>query len=123
MKKPRKYLFISLFFLLLTSCSMTTYSWYTLSDKSMRVSTGMTKDLVLKAIGDPDLRSFNNDKEQWEYRQLVGAYAAIDCMIIYFENGKVVSMESFSKPKYPDLCPPGVVITPAQVDTQKTGTK
>ena len=108
MKKTYKILFLSLFLVILSSCSILKESML-LSDKAMRINKGMTTSEVVRAVGKPDLRSFDGDFEEWEFQQYSGASPVIDYMIVYFENGRVVSLESFSKQKYPGYCPPPVV--------------
>lgn len=73
----------------------------------MLVTNGMTRKEVIKTIGTPNLRSFDRNMEQWEYKQLNSSSSTIEFMMVYFEDGKVVRLESFSRPKLPEICPPG----------------
>lgn len=107
MKRSHKLLFLCMLMITFVSCStLNKYRWYSLSEKSLLVNEGMTKNEVIQTIGGPDLRSFNNDQEQWEYQQY--NTTTISFMILYFENGKVVGMESFTRPKMPQICPPAI---------------
>ncbi|MBQ9668863.1 MAG: outer membrane protein assembly factor BamE [Prevotella sp.] len=76
----------------------------TMSERSARIEQGMTKDEVQKALGKPDYRRFDRDREQWEYRQhlLNGDH---DVMLVDFEDGRVVSLDSFYEhhPQLPEI--------------------
>lgn len=122
MKKTYKILFLSLFLVILSSCSILKESML-LSDKAMRINKGMTTSEVVRAVGKPDLRSFDGDFEEWEFQQYIGASPVIDYMIVYFENGRVISMESFSKQKHPAYCPPPVVAPVANSNASITISK
>ncbi|MGL4331849.1 MAG: hypothetical protein ACRCSR_03470 [Bacteroidales bacterium] len=122
MKKTYKILLLCFFLVILSSCSILKETML-LSDKAMRINEGMTTSEVVKAVGKPDLRSFNDGFEEWEFQQYSGASPIIDYMIVYFENGRVVSMESFSKQKYPAYCPPPVVAPATNSNTSITISK
>ena len=61
------------------------------------VEIGMTKDMVLAAIGKPYETVLTGDKEKWAYAVLVernqGALYPKYIYFVYFTNGKVVRIE------------------------------
>ncbi len=61
------------------------------------VEIGMTKDMVLAAIGKPYETVLTGDKEKWAYAVIIeggqGAIYPKYVYFVYFTNGKVVRIE------------------------------
>lgn len=100
MKKLYPFLSIGLLVLFLSSC----YTTGALRQKTMKISSGMTKADVLRILGTPGKRSFRGASEAWQYRS-IGTWSEHDLHIIWFGNDKVVghttesSLYSFAKYK------------------------
>lgn len=62
-----------------------------------QVHAGMTTEEVSRILGQPDYRRFNRDMEEWEYRKWLSGSDAV--VIVSFEDGRVISMDSFERPQ------------------------
>lgn len=77
----------------LTSCSSLFYDLR--SDVLQNIQKGMSKQEVSKLLGEPQFRRFDRDFDEWEYSKCISGngYTTI---IVSFEDGKVVGMDSFA---------------------------
>ncbi|MDY3943131.1 MAG: hypothetical protein SOY99_02735 [Alloprevotella sp.] len=77
----------------LTACS----TLYVSESKTIsKISYGMTpKEVEHLLDGRPDYRRFDRDNEQWEY------HWTRTIIVIDFENGRVVRLNTFPKPPAP----------------------
>lgn len=75
-----------------------------------QVHAGMTAEEVGRILGQPDYRRFNRDVEEWEYRKWLSGSDAV--VIVSFEDGRVVSMDSFERPQAVQPTVPPVVQVP-----------
>ncbi|WP_294590858.1 DUF4476 domain-containing protein [uncultured Bacteroides sp.] len=77
----------------LTSCSSLFYDLR--SDVLQDIQKGMSKQEVSKLLGEPQFRRFDRDFDEWEYSKCISGngYTTI---IVSFEDGKVVGMDSFA---------------------------
>ncbi len=61
------------------------------------VEIGMTKDMVLAAIGKPYKTALTGDEEKWTYAVIMergqGSLYPVYVYFVYFTNGKVVRIE------------------------------
>ena len=74
----------------------------TVKDKVNRIQQNMTMEEVRQLMGKADFRRFEQNTETWEYRtHLINE--DYDVVNIEFQNGRVVSMDSYREihPKYP----------------------
>lgn len=107
-----KFAIIGLLLSGLSACSLRTY----VQDKQVlnEVRPGMNAEEVSSVLGKPDYRRFNQNLEEWEYRKWLSGSDAV--VIVSFENGRVVSMDSFEHPQPPQIpvapAPPVVVPEP-----------
>jgi outer membrane protein assembly factor BamE (lipoprotein component of BamABCDE complex) len=97
MEKIKKLLILVIVTVTMISCGTT----YTLSEKNLlKIQPGMSKENVSNVLGHPNLRRFDTSVEEWEY-----VYSPIlgddKIIIVKFQNGKVVGMDSFLKPTSP----------------------
>ena len=88
----------------LASCSTT---YVVKRDILADVQPGMTQEEVRKTFGKPDYRRFGRGLEEWEYNKWISGSEGV--IVVGFENGKVVSMDSFQKPQTAVPTPPVVV--------------
>ncbi len=88
----------------LASCSTT---YVVKRDILADVQPGMTQEEVRKTFGKPDYRRFGHGLEEWEYNKWISGSEGV--IVVGFENGKVVSMDSFQKPQTAVPTPPVVV--------------
>lgn len=99
--------------LLLMGFSACSQGTYVLSTKVLnKIHPGMSGKEVCSVMGDPDFRRFNQNVEEWEYRKWLSGRDAV--VIVSFENGCVVAMDSFEYPNVPQapVAPvPPVVVT------------
>ncbi|MEG1587563.1 MAG: DUF4476 domain-containing protein [Bacteroidales bacterium] len=93
---------------LMTSCSTLLSG----SRPWMNVEPGMTKQAVMSQMGEPKYRRFDHELEEWEYTKttLDGDETII---IIGFDNGKVVNMNTFNGYRRPTHYPGTGAVTPA----------
>ncbi|WP_329905027.1 DUF4476 domain-containing protein [Porphyromonas pogonae] len=75
----------------------------------MKISKGMSSEEVRQVLGRPQFRRFNQQSEEWEYRNAHGGGVS-DVYIITFENNRVVNLNSFVSNDYTSS--PPVVIYP-----------
>lgn len=80
------------------------------------IQKGMSKQEVINILGSPEFRRFDRETEEWEFtRKLYNedAIATTTQIVISFEEGKVVAMDSFRRDAYSVPTPPdGMVINP-----------
>lgn len=77
-----------------------------------QVHSGMTTEEVSRILGQPDYRRFNREVEEWEYRKWLSGSDGV--VLVSFENGRVVSMDSFEHPQaVQPTVPPVVQVPPA----------
>ncbi|NCC09531.1 MAG: outer membrane protein assembly factor BamE [Bacteroidia bacterium] len=77
---------------MLASCT----SFKTPIKKMMAVEKGMTKNQIVDVLGSPSYRSFNDEKELWEFRQfLAGGNTSV--ILITFIDGRVEKMDTFEE--------------------------
>lgn len=83
------------FVLLLTSCS---HIFYPKTNALESIQQGMSPQEVTQLLGKPDYRRFDHDLEEWEYRKLLSALESEPTIVIVrFEDGKLVYMDSFKE--------------------------
>lgn len=94
----------------LTSCSGLFYDLK--SDVLHNIQKGMSKQEVSKLLGEPQFRRFDRDLDEWEYSKYISGngYTTI---ILSFENGKVVAMDSFASCDNHPV--PSVTVAPSEV--------
>lgn len=94
----------------LTSCSSLFYDLK--SDVLYNIQKGMSKQEVIKLLGEPKFRRFDRDLDEWEYSKCLSrnGYTTI---IVNFEDGKVVAMDSFATYDNPPV--QSVTVAPNEV--------
>lgn len=75
-----------------------------------QVHSGMTAEEVTRLLGQPVYRRFNREVEEWEYRKWLSGSDAV--VLVSFENGRVISMDSFERPQTTQPSVPPVVQVP-----------
>ncbi|EJX08718.1 protein containing SmpA/OmlA domain protein [gut metagenome] len=90
----------------LTACGTLVQSKQVLN----QVHPGMTTEEVSRILGEPDYRRFNREVEEWEYHKWLSGSEAV--VIVCFEGGGVVSMDSFERPQAAQPTAPPVVQVP-----------
>ena len=76
-----------------------------------QVHAGMMAEEVSRLLGQPDYLRFNRGVEEWEYRKWLSGSDAV--VVVSFEDGRVVSMDSFERPQaVQPAVPPVVQISP-----------
>lgn len=94
--KAIRLILLSLLMISLSSCS---FLYYGDNNKQMDIREGMTKEQVRSMLGAPDLRRFENNIEEWEYR---GARITV----VRFRKDKVLGMDMFTPHTCGPLPPP-----------------
>lgn len=83
------------------------------------IQKGMSRQEVTKILGTPEYRRFDRDIEEWEYSRVLSGKSNISRtqIVVTFEGGRVVAMDSFSgEPRTLPVVPSEVVIdSPAPV--------
>ena len=83
------------------------------------IQKGMSRQEVTKILGTPEYRRFDRDIEEWEYSRVLSGKSNITRtqIVVTFEGGRVVAMDSFSgEPRTLPVVPSEVVIdSPAPV--------
>lgn len=92
-------------------------SLFTASNKNKvsNIRPGMTQAQVEGMLGSPDYKRFDGGVEQWEYRSCYYAYGNQPVSVIVdFNDGKVIALDSFDTPQYPaHPVPPVVAVCPS----------
>ncbi len=96
---------IYLLVLLLLCCSCGTAFWGFGSADLMKVQRGLSKNEVKKILGEPTYVRFDRAVDEWEYRQKL-AEGGWTVAIVTFEDGRVVSMDTFREPNDTFVLPP-----------------
>lgn len=88
---------IILFFcltLVLSSCKILNFG-----HNIMLIEQGMTKNEVLKILGEPSDRQFHETEESWRYIDpLAGSTTSTQYYIVWFENNIVTSLTTYNEP-------------------------
>jgi len=74
------------------------------TDVLSNIQKGMSKQEIINLLGSPDFRRFDNAMEEWEFTRRLynpNATGTTTQIVISFEEGKVVAMDSFEKEPYP----------------------
>ena len=80
--------------LVLASCSNIFYP----QNAMTLIKQGMTPQEVTRLLGKPDYRRMDYGLEEWEYRKLLSALESEPTIVIVrFEDGKLVYMDSFKE--------------------------
>lgn len=91
-------------------------SLFTASNKTTvsNIRPGMTQAQVQGMLGSPDYKRFDGGVEQWEYRSYYYTQGNQPVnVIVDFNDGKVVALNSFDTPQYPTPpVPPVVAVCP-----------
>ena len=100
--------------LFLASCSS---MFYPKANALDAIRQGMTQEEVTKLLGRPDFRRIDYGLEEWEYRKL---FSPLDSdyttVIVRFEDGRLVYMDSFhASDREPQAPPVPVVQEPVAV--------
>lgn len=100
--------------LFLASCSS---MFYPKANALDAIKQGMTQEEVTKLLGRPDFRRIDYGLEEWEYRKL---FSPLDSdyttVIVRFEDGRLVYMDSFhASDREPQVPPVPVVQEPVAV--------
>ena len=100
--------------LFLASCSS---MFYPKANALDQIRQGMSQDEVTKLLGKPDFRRIDYGLEEWEYSKL---FSPLDSdyttVIVRFEHGELVYMDSFhATDREPQLPPAPVVQEPVAV--------
>jgi len=90
---------------LLASCT----TMRSVQEKVMAVEKGMTKDQVLRILGTPTARNFTDDYEELEFRFVDSLYGTVKVVVVEFDNGRVVGMDSFSPSDMIGPPPPPII--------------
>ena len=100
-----------------SSCSSLFYD--AKADVMNSIQKGMSRQEVTKILGTPEYRRFDRDIEEWEYSRVLSGKCIISRtqIVVTFEGGRVVAMDSFSgEPRTLPVGPCEVVIdSPAPV--------
>ena len=80
-----------------TSCSSLFYD--AKADVLNSIQKGMSRQEVTKILGTPEYRRFDRDIEEWEYSRVLSGKSNITRtqIVVTFEGGRVVAMDSFSR--------------------------
>lgn len=97
-------------------------SLFTASQKDTvsHIRPGMSKEQVEGMLGSPDYTRFDGGIEQWEY----GSFYYVDShsvnVIIDFDNGRVIALNTFNTPPVAPVPPvPPVVAVPSTVHAEQ----
>lgn len=102
MKKINKFLAVASLATMCVSCG----SLATLfSDPTMEIQLGMTRDEVIRLMGQPTFRSLTEDYEELGYSQNYSTSDYIRITNIQFVNGRVAAMDSYPLPKKAEVKP------------------
>ncbi len=77
------------------------------------IQKGMSRQEVTKILGTPEYRRFDRDIEEWESSRVLSGKSNISRtqIVVTFEGGRVVAMDSFSgEPRTLPVVPSEVVI-------------
>lgn len=89
----RRMIIISGLSMVLTACSGL---FYPKANAIEKIRQGMSPQQVTQLLGKPDYRRFDHGLEEWEFRKLQNVLDGEPTIIIIrFEHGKVVYMDSF----------------------------
>lgn len=94
-----------------SSCSSLFYD--AKADVLNSIQKGMSRQEITNILGTPEFRRFDRDIEEWEYSRELSNRGNITKtqIVVSFEDGKVVAMDSFSgEPSPLPIVPGGVVI-------------
>lgn len=65
----------------------------------MLIEQGMTKNEVLKILGEPSDRQFEGTEESWRYiNSLGGTTTSTQYYIVWFDNNIVTSLTTYNEP-------------------------
>lgn len=64
-----------------------------ITNNSLNLEPGMSKQQVIKILGTPDTRSFKGLSEAWQYSEVVG-YGQCSYLTAWFRNSKLISLTS-----------------------------
>lgn len=113
MKKLHMILILALW-MVAGSCS----TYYVSNQQVMEVQQGMSQKNVEKILGKPDYRRFDGDMEEWEFHRVSSVlYATSMRIIVFFADGRVVSMDTFNGDVRPHPAPPVIMPAPVVVNT------
>lgn len=100
----------------LTICSLFLSGCASLTGNSAitKIEKGMTKKEIVKLLGEPDFRRFDDQYEEWEYKKTHPLTQETKIIIVDFINERVSHMNSFSGDTYPN--PSVVVAPPAEIE-------
>lgn len=103
MKNVIPLLALAIVLLSLTSCAsvMKEFGMGGLTKSNiMKLEKNMSMEQVKKLLGNPTYRSMNEDVEMWQYRETNIDATGSSNLDIFFENGRIVSFESYFMPIY-----------------------
>lgn len=102
---------MAVFLLIASSCSLYDLAGKP-SDLMGKLHPGMTQSEVIAQFGRPEFKRFNLDMEQWEYHKTHYTNAQETVILLDFQQGKLVAMDSYDNTQ-PVLSPhPPVAICP-----------
>lgn len=109
----KKQVFIALS---LVACSLFLSGCASLTGSSAitKIEKGMSKKEIVKLLGEPDFRRFDDQYEEWEYKKENVLTQETKIIIVDFVNDRVSHMNSFSGDIHPH--PPVVVAPPAEIE-------
>lgn len=87
---------ISIF--MLSACSNV---FYPKADVLGKIKRDMTTREVTELLGNPDYRRINYDLEEWEYQKQLSVLDKPTTIIVRFENGHLIYMDSYPTPIQP----------------------
>lgn len=100
----------ALYMFALTSCSNI---FYPKSNTLEQIKEGMTPQEVTDLLGKPEYRRLNYGQEEWEFRKILGLLDNEPTIVIVrFEDGRLVYMDSFKESEREARLAPPTVIHP-----------
>ena len=97
------------------------FTGYVSTKQIMGIQQGMSQQAVENVLGKPDFRRFDGNMEEWEFHRYNETSITVipSTIIIYFTNGKVVSMDTFKRyEECQGTLPGGIAVTPAIIPSK-----
>lgn len=112
--KCKRYLIgvAAMYLLLQTSCSS---MFYSNSNVLGQIKQGMSPEETTKILGEPEYRRLDYGLEEWEYRKMLNPLdSEATVIIVRFEEGRLVYMDSFKASERQPVMPEPPVTAPQE---------